>query len=166
MNLLSQSICSCDAAATRTRALPGFFNHKYRPASMVVTEFATAGGRWRPADFPLVVSPERTVASEVARASGVGSSTADRARRYIAAIPPAVAGQHGDVATFRVCCRLVRGFDLDEDQALSVLAEWNHACEPPWSERDLRAKLQAARRYGREPVGGLLAERSHGIHRR
>ena len=80
----------------------------------------------------------------------------ERARRYIAVIPPAVAGQHGDVATFRVCCRLVRGFALDDEGALSVLADWNSACSPPWSDEELRAKLRAARRYGREPLGGLL----------
>lgn len=84
------------------------------------------------------------------------SDDRERARRYIKAIPPAVAGSHGDTATFRVCCRLVRGFNLDEDAALSVLADWNRVCDPPWTEQDLRAKLEAARKYGREPFGGLL----------
>ena len=45
--------------------------------------------------------------------------------RYLAAVPPAIAGQHGDVHTFRVCCRLVRGFALDDDEALAVLGGWN-----------------------------------------
>ena len=43
----------------------------------------------------------------------------ERAKRYLTSVPPAIAGQHGDVHTFRVCCRLVRGFALDEDQALT-----------------------------------------------
>ena len=72
----------------------------------------------------------------------------------------AVAGQHGDEATFSVCCRLVRGFALEDDDALSVLTDWNNACSPPWSELELRAKLKAARRYGREPVGGLLVSQA------
>ena len=80
----------------------------------------------------------------------------ERARRYLAAIPPAVAGQHGDADTFRVCCRLIRGFALDEDDALAVLSEWNRQCQPPWTEPEMRAKLRSARRNGREPVGGLL----------
>jgi len=80
----------------------------------------------------------------------------DRARRYLASVPPAISGQHGDVHTFRVCCRLTRGFALDDEQALHVLAEWNARCQPPWSEAELLDKLRRAARYGREQVGGLL----------
>ena len=80
----------------------------------------------------------------------------ERAKRYLASVPPAIAGQHGDVHTFRVCCRLTRGFALDDDQALHVLSDWNARCEPPWSLAELLDKLRRAARYGREPVGGLL----------
>ncbi|MBM2813129.1 MAG: hypothetical protein HW416_3888, partial [Chloroflexi bacterium] len=100
----------------------------------------------------------------------------ERARRYLSALPPAIAGQHGDLHTFRVCCRLVRGFAMPDADALSLLAEWNARCEPPWSERELTEKVRRAnarceppwsereltekvrraRRYGREPIGGLL----------
>ena len=51
----------------------------------------------------------------------------ERATMYLARVPPAIAGEHGDVHTFRVCCRLVRGFALDDEEALRVLAEWNRA---------------------------------------
>src|SRR5690606_8900666 len=113
--------------------LPGFFNHKYRPAPMVVADYETGPRPCQPADFP---SPFRPTESgpPIAHAGDPARSTVrERARRYVAAIPPAVAGQHGDTATFRVCCRLVRGFDLAEDEALVVLSDWNGACEPPWS---------------------------------
>jgi hypothetical protein len=83
----------------------------------------------------------------------------ERARRYLAALPPAVSGQHGDVTTFRACCRLVRGFLLDDAGALALIREWNARCEPPWSERELVDKIRRARRYGREPLGGLLEAR-------
>src|SRR5262249_58712914 len=79
-----------------------------------------------------------------------------RARRYLQSLEPAVSGCHGVLHTFRVCCRVVRGFDLSDDEALSVLAGWNERCQPPWSERELLAKVQNARRYGREAFGGLL----------
>ena len=79
-----------------------------------------------------------------------------RARRYLAAVPPAIAGQRGDVRTFHVCCRLARGFGLTTGDALSLLADWNARCDPPWSEGELLAKLDHANRYGREPIGGLL----------
>jgi hypothetical protein len=84
----------------------------------------------------------------------------ERARRYLSALPPAVSGQHGDVTTFRACCRLVRGFLLSDDDALALLHEWNACCEPPWSERELIDKIRRARRYGREPLGGLLEARN------
>jgi hypothetical protein len=80
----------------------------------------------------------------------------ERARRYLATVPPAITGEHGDVRTFRVCCRLVRGFRLSDHEALALLTEWNARCEPPWTTRDLLQKVGHARRYGREPLGGLL----------
>jgi hypothetical protein len=51
---------------------------------------------------------------------------------------------------------VVRGFALSDDEAFSVLREWNARCEPPWPEHDLQEKVRNARRYGREPVGGML----------
>lgn len=147
-----------DKAATscaQLTRLPGFFNHKYRPGPIVAVDFGPSQ-RQRAESFPQVQATDRT-RSPGRTEQGLGAPDVfDRARKYIAAIPPAVAGQQGDTTTFRVCCRLVRGFDLSDEAALTVLAEWNRACEPPWSEEDLRAKLRAARRYGREPVGGLI----------
>lgn len=151
-----------DKAATscaQITRLAGFFNHKYRPAPMVNAEYATNCRYWRPSDFPSVIAESRK--TPTVRVADGGrrqpDDVLDRARRYLAAIPPAVAGSHGDAATFRVCCRLVRGFALDDDDALHALQEWNRACSPPWPEGELRAKLAGARRYGREPIGGLVS---------
>ena len=68
----------------------------------------------------------------------------ERARRYLAALPPAIAGGHGDLHTFRVCCRLVRGFALDDDEALALLRDWNTRCLPPWTDRELEQKIASA----------------------
>lgn len=150
-----------DRAATSCAQLtrmPGFINHKYRPGGPVLATYGKAEIR-RVVQFPgapIPVPPKCQATVGCGLEPQRSADVCERARRYIAAIPPAVAGSHGDTATFRVCCRLVRGFDLDEDAALAVLADWNRACDPPWSEHDLREKLQAARRYGREPVRGLL----------
>lgn len=148
-----------DKAATscaQVTRLPGFFNHKYRPAPLIVAEYGPEQRR-RATDFPQAAGVERTpVCGGIPDEPRPTSDVSERARKYIAAIPPAVAGDHGDATTFRVCCRLVRGFSLTDDEAFGVLTEWNAACSPPWSEQELRAKLEAARRYGREPVGGLL----------
>lgn len=149
-----------DRAATscaQVTRLPGFFNHKYRPGPMVAAEYAPGRRMFYSRDFPRVsalavpsVSPPRN------QSQGLPSDVGERARKYLAAIPAAVAGSHGDAITFRVCCRLVRGFALSDDDAMDVISDWNRACEPPWSEGELRAKLAGARRYGREPIGGLL----------
>jgi hypothetical protein len=43
---------------------------------------------------------------------------------------------------------LVRGFQLDDEQALQLLEEWNARCLPPWSEKELRHKIAQAREHG------------------
>ena len=151
-----------DPAATpcsQTTRLPGFLNHKYAPPALVRAKYARATRVYTPNDFPIPpAKPSRRVTS-VASAARVPALVVERARRYLAALPPAVSGQHGDVTTFRACCRLVRGFLLSDDDALTLIHEWNSRCEPPWTERELVDKIRRARRYGREPLGGLLAAR-------
>lgn len=80
---------------------------------------------------------------------------ADRARKYIAALPPAVEGHGGHNATFRVAAILTKGFALGLQDALKLFLEWNELCKPPWSETDLLHKLRDA--YSTPgPVGYLL----------
>jgi hypothetical protein len=149
-----------DPAATscsQLGRLPGFFNHKYVSAPLVTIEYRDSGREYTPRDFPVPVTPTPT--ARVVRVAVRRMDRVDRAQRYLAGVPPAVAGQHGDLLTFRVCCRLARGFALDDGDAVRVLSEWNERCQPPWSDRELRDKLRRARRYGREPVGGLLEVR-------
>ena len=81
-----------------------------------------------------------------------------RARAYLAKVPGAVQGQGGDDATYIVACRLARDFDLDPADALTVFAEWNRTCLPPWAETDLAAKLSYALKYGTGSIGTKLAE--------
>jgi len=149
-----------DSAATpvtQNTRLPGFFNYKRAGRYMVWVEYRDPIRIYSPGDFP---SPPPTPAMSrvpfARRHSTALSLSVERASRYLARVPPAVAGQHGDVRTFQVCCRLVRGFALTDDEALGALAAWNARCEPPWTDADLSDKLRFARQYGREPVGGLL----------
>ena len=67
-----------------------------------------------------------------------------RERAYLAAVPPAISGKGGHDRTFEVACRLVRGFDLSPQDALPLLREWNQQCEPPWTEEELKHKLEEA----------------------
>jgi hypothetical protein len=151
-----------DAAATscsQMTRMPGFVNYKriphltrmeYRKWTLVLT----------PLDFPRSLSvaprvPRRS--TTLPRATCKAPLTrVTRARRFLARTPAAIAGQHGDLLTFRICCRLVRGFALSDDEAVQALREWNVRCAPPWSDRELLEKVRNARRYGREPFGGLV----------
>lgn len=74
----------------------------------------------------------------------------ERARRYLAKIPPAVSGQDGHGTTFKVACAMVLGFELSTEEAMSLLGEWNQGCSPPWSERELRHKVDDAARQNGE----------------
>jgi len=144
-------------SVTQNTRLPGFFNHKRAQPHLVTIEYRNVDVRYRPGDFPLIIAtipPPRQIEPREFRE--FDRPTLDRASRYVASVPPAIAGRHGDAHTFRICCRLTRGFALDDEPALHVLADWNARCQPPWSAAELLEKLRHAARYGREPIGGLL----------
>lgn len=60
-------------------------------------------------------------------------------------MPAAISGSGGHAATFAVARRLLADFELDEADAWDLLFEYNTRCQPPWSERELRHKLESAR---------------------
>lgn len=68
----------------------------------------------------------------------------ERAWRYITKCPPAISGQRGHEATFRVATALVHRFALTETEALRLLRQWNQACVPTWSEAELVHKISSA----------------------
>jgi KaiC/GvpD/RAD55 family RecA-like ATPase len=73
-----------------------------------------------------------------------GLTVIERARKYLDRLPPSVSGQDGHGACFHAACVLVLGFGLNESEALVLLSEFNHRCQPPWSERELEHKIQSA----------------------
>ncbi len=80
-----------------------------------------------------------------------------RAEKWLAKRPGGVSGQGGHLDTFTAVQSVVRGFDLTESEALSILEPWNQsACSPPWSDSELRHKVQSARETGTMEVGKLL----------
>lgn len=152
---------SAATACTQTTRVPGFVNYKRARPWRVTASYRNVDALYMPADFPIPAVADRDERTAVSpRLRNPDTNALERARRYLAKVPPAVSGQHGDLHTFRVCCRLVRGFALSDHEALDLLTVWNVRCQPPWSERELAIKVARARRYGREPVGGLL-ETSH-----
>lgn len=152
-----------DTAATscaQLTRLPGLVNHKYATKPAVTIEYLAAEQVSDRSCFAGTFVRGQVGATDAASQIRVGQerppTVVQRARSFLRGLPPAIEGQHGDVQTFRVCCRLVRGFALDDEEAWPLLREWNTRCEPPWSDHELAAKLLAARRYGKEAVGGLL----------
>src|SRR5690606_26200076 len=111
---LSQELGTDTAAtpATQTTRLVGFRNHKYVPPHLVTIEYRDTDTVYAPPAFPstqLPTVPDIVPATRNQRRWASRLDPVERARRYLAKVPPAVAGQHGDLHTFRVCCRLVRG---------------------------------------------------------
>ena len=149
--LTDRAATSC----TQTTRLPGLFNHKRQPSVRVAIEYLHWRDVFAAGDLPAVGAAIPSSVPKARRPLSAAGSV-ERARAFLQRVDPAVAGQQGDLQTFRVCCRVVRGFDLSDDEAVRALSEWNARCEPPWSERELQQKVMNARRYGREPQGGLL----------
>lgn len=81
----------------------------------------------------------------------------EQASRYARGVPGAIQGAGGDNQTYILACRLVRGFDLTDAQALDILRDWNTRCTPAWDESELMAKINHARRYGTGDFGSMLA---------
>lgn len=100
-------------------------------------------------------------AAKVAEARSAPRPTGDlvtRARKYLAKCDPAIAGSRGHDSTYGVALRLVRGFGLDVDTTFALLrAEFNPRCQPPWSDGDLRRKVEQAARAERVGEGWLAS---------
>ena len=83
----------------------------------------------------------------------------ERARRYLASCDEAIEGQGGHDATIHAAHALVVGFGLDEEAALGLLmSDYNPRCVPPWKEKELRHKVEDARKNPQQKqIGYLLA---------
>lgn len=81
----------------------------------------------------------------------------ERAHAYVAEIPGAVQGNHGDCQTLAVTNVLVWDFALSPSEALTILREYNTRCAPPWTDAELIRKIQSAERQSHyKPRGNLL----------
>lgn len=84
----------------------------------------------------------------------------DRARAYVAKIPGAIEGNHGDDQTLAVANVLVWDFALSPSEALTILREYNSRCSPQWTEAELNRKLNSAERQPhKKSRGNLLGEK-------
>lgn len=85
------------------------------------------------------------------------SDVESRAITYLAAMPPAISGAGGHSQTYAAATALVHGFGLSQDVAFELLANhYNLRCDPQWSEKELRHKInQAATKPHDRPFGWL-----------
>lgn len=110
--------------------------------------------------FPLETAKEQAFIRPILQfPTGAQKDAYEQAARYVAKVPGAVEGAGGDNATYVLACRLVRGFNLTDDEALDLLRVWNQGCTPSWPDTDLLAKVKHARAYGTGEFGGILARR-------
>ena len=70
----------------------------------------------------------------------------ERAIKYIQSAGGAVSGNHGHDHTLGVACQVLRKIGLDDpEELLAILrTEHNPQCDPPWSEKELRHKVDEA----------------------
>jgi hypothetical protein len=70
-----------------------------------------------------------------------------RASAYVAAMPDGISGANGSGATFAVARKLLKDFELSDNEAWGLLVEYNNTrCKPPWSERELQHKFDDAKK--------------------
>lgn len=137
----------------RVMRLPGFAHRKGDPFIVRVTQ---AGGQRYSLEDVLECNGA-TLAEPAPAPAPRGSDRLERGRRYLAQAGPAVQGEQGDAKTFRVCAWLLNDLGLPHSEALSLLQEWNATNAPPWSEADLRSKLDNASQYGTHTPGAASA---------
>ena len=92
---------------------------------------------------------------------GTGAAAVvERAKKYLAKMPAAVAGEGGYDRTFAAARAMVYGFDLSREPALDLLlADYNPRCEPPWERKELQHKIEDAdTKSFDKPRGYLLNE--------
>lgn len=92
-------------------------------------------------------------------------TTAERCVKYLANTPPAISGSKGHDHTFGVVCKIVElfGHELDDEELLECLNDWNERCEPAWTLKELSHKLDSARnRVSVAAPSGLTGARNGG----
>ena len=110
--------------------------------------------RYRDLPIPREASPQ----APLVRTAVSPEQAIRRASAYLARMPAAISGQGGHSQTYAAATALVHGFELDPVDAMRLLqTEYNPRCEPPWSEKELRHKVDdAAIKPHSRPRGWLL----------
>ena len=114
---------------------------------------------------PLVAADDRDDGFDLP-AGPADHAVAERASRYLDAMPEAVSGQAGHSKTYAAAAALVNGFGLDQGAALDLLwTRYNPRCQPRWSEKELRHKVRDAATKPHNNPRGYLRDADRPAHR-
>lgn len=139
----------CEVA--RVMRLPGFSNRKREP-HVLVELVETCPVRYTPEEIQSAFQGVDSAPARVTRSTSSPSSelvgVLDRARAYASVLAreaPAIAGSRGHATTLAAAIKVCCGFGIEEAEGFDILwQEYNPACQPPWSEDDLRRKVREA----------------------
>lgn len=135
-----------------------WFLPSHRPGAEFL--YATSTARAQAWQLPEVIEIPAPPPPPQLSLSDAAGDIPSRAASYLEHVGPAISGSGGGTHTFIVAQKLVRGFGLDDDTAFALLSRWNQTCQPPWSPRELRRKIEQARSRGTMAEGSLAnAER-------
>ncbi len=154
-------VLSADPAvhdAPRIMRLPGTLNWKYDPPAPCELVECHGDRRYELGAFPEAAPLTVHCHSPSGKRPDAGEDDIERrAVAYLDAMPPAIAGQGGHNATYAAATALVHGFGLESGAAFRLLSnEYNPRCQPPWSEKELRHKIDdAASKPHDRPYGWL-----------
>jgi len=105
----------------------------------------------------LLNEPQRPATVTTYRPSTDTDNIWKRITAYLDKCDPAVAGQNGHDTLFRVLCSVIGGFDLSPERAWEAALYYSQKCDPPWSDKELRHKVDdALKATSSEPRGHLL----------
>lgn len=89
--------------------------------------------------------------------------TEKRAAAYLRKLPASISGSGGHQALWTAALALVRGFRVPPARALAMLrSDFNPRCQPPWSEKELRHKIDGAEQDATTEYG-YLADRFRAV---
>lgn len=125
--------------------------------------YAHEGAELDPRPILLAAALPATPVSTPAVTAAIEHITLDqrlaRAQQYLDAMPHAIQGQHGEVAT-RNAIWVGSDFGIPSEQWWPILQNWNRTAIPPWEEFELQRKLAADYRTAQYPFGAKLLERA------
>lgn len=85
-----------------------------------------------------------------------GDELFERCRRYVQKMPISISGDGGHDAAWMAAQVICRGFALSPSDGWPILCEFSERCDPPWSEKELRHKIEDASANSRLPVGYIV----------